>query len=58
MSASTQRLNYSQIPPRASSSRAIRNEIVPTNSGGNYTMNSQIIFDRIRVRWSDAFFVR
>ena len=45
MSASTQRLNYSQIPPRASSSRAIRNEIVPTNSGGNYTMNSQIIFD-------------
>ena len=45
MSASTQRLNYSQVPPRASSSRAIRNEIVPTNSGGNYTMNSQIIFD-------------
>jgi len=45
MSASTQRLNYSQVPPRASSSRAIRNEIVPTNSGGSYTMNSQIIFD-------------
>jgi len=38
-------LNYSQVPPRASSSRAIRNEIVPTNSGGSYTMNSQIIFD-------------
>jgi len=45
MSASTQRLNYSQVPPRASSSRAIRNEIVPTNSGGSYTMNSEIIFD-------------
>jgi len=45
MSASTQRLNYSQVPPRASSSRAIRNEIVPTNNGGTYTMNSQIIFD-------------
>lgn len=45
MSASTQRLNYSQVPPRASSSRAIRNEIVPTNNGGSYTMNSQIIFD-------------
>jgi len=45
MSASTQRLNYSQVPPRASSSRAIRNEIVPTNSQGAYTMNSQIIFD-------------
>ena len=44
MSASTQRLNYSQIPPRASSSRAIRNEIIPTNNG-TYTMNSQIIFD-------------
>jgi len=45
MSASTQRLNYSQVPPRASSSRAIRNEITPTNGGGTYTMNSQIIFD-------------
>tara|TARA_B100000497_G_C7684409_1_gene414515 strand:- start:656 stop:1936 length:1281 start_codon:yes stop_codon:yes gene_type:complete len=45
MSASTQRLNYSQVPPRASSSRAIRNEITPTNGGGSYTMNSQIIFD-------------
>ena len=44
MSASTQRLNYSQVPPRASSSRAIRNEIIPTNNG-TYTMNSQIIFD-------------
>ena len=45
MSASTQRLNYSQVPPRASSSRAIRNEITPTNGGGNFNMNSQIIFD-------------
>jgi len=45
MSASTKRLDYNSVPPRATSSRAIRNEIVPTNSQGSYTMNSQIIFD-------------
>jgi len=44
MSASTQRLNYSQVPPRASSSRAIRNEITPTN-GSSFNANSQIIID-------------
>ena len=44
MSASTMRLNYSSVPPRASSSRAIRNVINPTN-GSSFNMNQQIIFD-------------
>ena len=44
MAATTQKLNYSSIPPRATSSRAIRNEIVPSN-GSEFNMNNTIIFD-------------
>jgi len=44
MAATTQKLNYSSIPPRATSSRAIRNEVVPSN-GQSFNMNQTIIFD-------------
>ncbi len=44
MAATTQKLNYNAIPPRATSSRAIRNEIVPSN-GSEFAMNQTIIFD-------------
>lgn len=44
MAATTQKLNYSSVPPRATSSRAIRNEVVPSN-GQSFNMNQTIIFD-------------
>ncbi len=44
MSATTNKLNYAAVPPRASSSRALRNEVVPSN-GSSFTANSTIIFD-------------
>lgn len=44
MAATTQKLNYSAIPPRATSSRAIRNEVTPSN-GASFNMNETIIFD-------------
>ena len=44
MAATTQKLNYSAIPPRATSSRAIRNEVIPSN-GATFNMNNTIIFD-------------
>ena len=44
MAATTQKLNYSSVPPRATSSRAIRNEVVPSN-GQTFNMNQTIIFD-------------
>lgn len=44
MAATTQKLNYANVPPRATSSRALRNEVVPSN-GSDFTMNNSIIFD-------------
>lgn len=44
MSATTKKLDYGDVPPRASSSRAIRTEVVPSN-GNSYNMNNTIIFD-------------
>lgn len=44
MAATTQKLNYSEISPRASSSRAVRTETVPTN-GSNFSMGQEIIID-------------
>ena len=44
MSATTQKLNYASIPPRATSSRAIRNEVIPSN-GSSFKMSDTIIFD-------------
>jgi hypothetical protein len=44
MAATTQKLNYSSVPPRATSSRAIRNEVVPSN-GQSFNMNQTIILD-------------
>ena len=44
MSATTKQLDYGSVPPRASSSRAIRNEIVPSN-GQTFNMNNTIIID-------------
>lgn len=44
MSATTKKLNYADVPPRATSSRAIRTEVTPSN-GNTYQMNQTIIFD-------------
>ncbi len=44
MSATTKKLDYADVPPRASSSRAIRTEVVPSN-GNSFNMNNTIIFD-------------
>ncbi len=44
MAATTQKLNYANVPPRATSSRALRNEVTPSN-GSDFTMNNSIIFD-------------
>ncbi len=44
MSATTSKLNYGAVPPRASSSRSLRTEIVPSN-GSSFNMNQTIIFD-------------
>ena len=44
MAATTQKLNYANVPPRATSSRAIRNEVVPSN-GSDFQMGNTIIFD-------------
>ena len=44
MAATTQKLNYASIPPRATSSRAIRSEVVPSN-GQSFNMNQTVIFD-------------
>jgi len=44
MSATTKKLDYGDVPPRASSSRAIRTEVVPSN-GNSFNMNNTIIFD-------------
>ena len=44
MAATTQKLNYGEISPRASSSRAIRTETVPTN-GSSFNLNQEIIID-------------
>lgn len=44
MAATTQKLNYAAIPPRATSSRAIRNEVIPSN-GSTFNMNNTLIFD-------------
>ena len=44
MSATTQKLNYSEVSPQASSSRAVRTETVPTN-GSSFNMNQEIILD-------------
>jgi len=44
MAATTQKLNYSEVSPRASSSRAVRTETVPTN-GSSFSMGQEIIID-------------
>ena len=46
MSATTKKLDYSpdSVPPRASSSRSLRTEVVPSN-GNSFNMNNTIIFD-------------
>ncbi len=44
MAATTQKLNYANVPPRATSSRALRNEVVASN-GSEFTMNNTLIFD-------------
>lgn len=44
MAATTKKLDYADVPPRASSSRAIRTEVVPSN-GNSFNMNNTIIFD-------------
>lgn len=44
MAATTNKLNYAVVPPRATSSRALRNEVVPSN-GSSFTMGNTIIFD-------------
>ena len=44
MAATTQKLNYSEVSPRASSSRAVRTETVPTN-GSSFNMGQEIIID-------------
>ena len=44
MSATTSKLQYSNVPPRATSSRAIRQEVIPSN-GSTFTMSNTIIFD-------------
>lgn len=44
MAATTQKLNYASAPPRATSSRSLRNEVIPSN-GTSFTLNNTIIFD-------------
>jgi len=44
MSATTKKLDYGDVPPRASSSRSLRTEVVPSN-GNTFNMNNTIIFD-------------
>ena len=44
MSATTAKLNYANVPPRATSSRSIRNEVVPSN-GSTFNCGNTIIFD-------------
>ena len=44
MSATTKKLDYGDVPPRASSSRSLRTEVVPSN-GNSFNMNNTIIFD-------------
>lgn len=44
MSATTKKLDYADVPPRASSSRSLRTEVVPSN-GNTFNMNQTIIFD-------------
>tara|TARA_R110001632_G_scaffold22757_4_gene65090 strand:- start:973 stop:2277 length:1305 start_codon:yes stop_codon:yes gene_type:complete len=44
MAATTQKLNYASAPPRATSSRALRNEVIPSN-GTSFTLNNTVIFD-------------
>lgn len=44
MSATTKKLDYGDVPPRASSSRSLRTEVVPSN-GNSFNMNQTIIFD-------------
>ncbi len=44
MAATTQKLNYASVPPRATSSRAIRNEVVPSN-GQTFNMSNTLILD-------------
>ena len=44
MAATTKKLDYGDVPPRASSSRALRTEVLPS-SGSSYNMNQTIIFD-------------
>ena len=44
MSATTKKLDYADVPPRASSSRSLRTEVVPSN-GNSFNMNNTIIFD-------------
>ena len=44
MAATTSKLNYASAPPRATSSRSLRNEVIPSN-GTSFNMNNTIIFD-------------
>lgn len=44
MAATTNKLNYAAVPPRATSSRALRNEVVPSN-GSSFIAGNTIIFD-------------
>jgi len=44
MSATTKKLDYADVPPRASSSRSIRTEVTPSN-GSSFNMNQTMIFD-------------
>jgi hypothetical protein len=44
MAATTKKLDYGSIPPRATSSRAIRNTVTPSN-GSTFTMNNTVILD-------------
>ncbi len=43
MSATTKQLDYASVPPRASSARNIRTEIVP-NNGNTFNLNNTVIF--------------
>ena len=44
MAATTKKLDYGSVPPRATSSRAIRSEVTPSN-GQTFNMSDTIIFD-------------
>jgi len=44
MAATTKKLDYADVPPRATSSRSIRTEVLPS-SGSSFNMNNTIIFD-------------